>query len=154
MYVGTEIQLLRWIIFVFKEPILDKDGHCVFNFDKPQIDALTGLIASLRTQSQLRTVSKWVVEALHRLYFPSQPNRSAFNTFAEPVSVFFALQSLMENTAPRPLEEIPPLCARLQFSMRLRGYHHLFTDFTATYDPRTVETLGLQVVSHLFIDIT
>jgi hypothetical protein len=150
IYVVTEVQLLRWLIFAFTEPILDKEGHYVFNFDKPQIDAITGLIASLREREPLRTMAKWVVEVFHRLYFPSQPSRSVFNTFAEPVSAFLALQCLTTEGAPIPLEEIPPLCARLQFSMRLRGYHYLFTNYMATYVP-AVETFGS--VSHdFFID--
>ena len=63
---------------------------------------------------------------------------------------FFAIQCLStKDCAPRPLEEVPQLCAKLQFSIWLRGYHYLFTNFTATYVP-TVETF--RIVSHFFID--
>ena len=152
VYVVQEIQLLRWIMLMFEEPILDKDGHYIFKLDKPQITAITGLIKALRTLEPLRTVAtcKLVVEVLHRLYFPSQPSHSVFNTFAEPIIAFFAIQCLStKDCAPRPLEEVPQLCAKLQFSIWLRGYHYLFTNFTATYVP-TVETF--RIVSHFFID--
>ena len=134
----TEIQLLRCTISAFQEPILDKDGHYVFNFDKPQTKAIAELIRSLDALDSLRTVAKRVVEVLHHLYFPSKGSRSVFNTFAEPVAAFFGILCLTHNGAPRPVVDVPPICARLQFSMRLRGYHYLFTNFSETYPPITM----------------
>jgi hypothetical protein len=131
----TEIQLLRCTISTFKEPILDKNGHYIFNFDVPQTKAIINLIRSLDGREPLRTVAERVVEVLHHLYFPSKCSRSVFHTFAEPIAAFFGILCLTYEGAPRTVAEVPQTCARLQFSMRLRGFHHLFTDFTATYAP-------------------
>jgi len=83
------------------------------------------------------------------LYFPSQLSCSVFNTFAKPVGAFLAMQCLTTEGALKPLEEIPQLCARLQFSIRLHRYHYLYTNYTAAYVP-SVKIFGF--VSHFFID--
>lgn len=121
---------------------MDKNGHYLFNFDVPQTTAIAALIASLDALDPLRTVAKRVVEVLHYLYFPSKISRSVFHTFAEPIVAFFGILCLTINGVPRPVTDVPQICARLQFSMRLRGFHHLFTDFTTTYAPTITATVS------------
>lgn len=98
----------------------------MFNFDEEQTSTMTHLMQSLREHHPIERVAIRVIEALHSFYTPQDLDRSVYHTFAEPLVAFMAIQCLTEEGSPRPLSDIPSLCSRAQFSMRLRGYHYLW----------------------------
>ena len=98
----------------------------MFNFDEEQTSTMTHLMQSLRGHHPIKTVAIRVIEALHSFYTPQDLDRSVYHTFAEPLVAFMAIQCLTEEGSPRQLPDIPSLCSRAQFSMRLRGYHYLW----------------------------
>jgi len=134
VYVSIEIQLLRWIIYAYNNPIIDQRGRYVFDFDKLQSEAVKQLIVALRQQQSLKVIAAKAIEALHHLYFPLDSSRTAFYYFAEPLHAFFGILCLTEGGAPQPLDIVPQFCARMQFSMRLCGYHHLYTNYAQVYE--------------------
>ena len=114
------------MIYAFNNVLVKKDGGAVFNFDEEQTSTMTHLMQSLREHHPIKTVAIRVIEALHSFYTPQDLDRSVYHTFAEPLVAFMAIQCLTEEGSPRQLSDIPSLCSRAQFSMRLRGYHYLW----------------------------
>ena len=114
------------MIYAFNNVLVKKDGDPVFHFDEEQTSTMTHLIQSLQDHHPIEAVANRVIEALHSFYIPLDLDRSVYDTFAEPLVTFIALQCLTEEGSPRQLPDIPSLCSRVQFSMRLRGYHYLW----------------------------
>lgn len=129
-YVLTEIQFLRWMIYAYHQAIMNQHGKCLFDFNENQIGALEALTKALHA-GHPGEVAKEVVQTFHAFYFPVNSNRSALDVFAEPLNAYLALLCLHENGTPRTLSDSSHYCARLQFSIRLRGFHHLFLHATS-----------------------
>ena len=125
------------MIHVYEHPIFDQTGEPIFNFDNDQSDALKKLIRAARTHKPIAVVAGLAVNALHQIYFPSNPDRAAFNMHIEPVNAFFGLLCLTDDGAARPLEDVTHYCSRIQFAMRLRGFHYLFTTHVRLYPQPT-----------------
>jgi hypothetical protein len=118
------------MIYAFNQVVMNQHGKCIFDFDQNQIGALKTLIQALHA-GHPGEVTKRVVQTFHAFYFPTNPGRSALNVFAEPLNAFLALLCLHENSTPRTLNDSSHYCARLQFAIRLRGFHHLFLHATS-----------------------
>lgn len=142
-YANFEFGFLRFIVNAFEDPVLDRTGKPLFEFDGPQGRALSNLVYSLEKRESIAQVSPLAVEALHHLYFPANPDRCAFNSFIEPASSFFAMICLTSEGVARPIKEVTPFCAKMQFSMRLRGLHYLYTthrDYVSQSHLLTIDT--------------
>ncbi|KDR65495.1 hypothetical protein GALMADRAFT_217526 [Galerina marginata CBS 339.88] len=137
IYVTIELLLLRWLLYALENPILDRDGNPLFKFDVLQSKSLGDLIDGARNHESVKDLAPRVVQALHYLYFPSDPSRSALDVTIEPVGAFLAILCLTSEGAPRPVADVPHYCARLQFSIRGRGFHHLAMTHVTLYSPST-----------------
>ncbi|KAF8156432.1 hypothetical protein BJ912DRAFT_937058 [Pholiota molesta] len=133
LYVVTKILLLRWLIYVLENPIRNKKKEPLFKFHNTQSKAIQALINAAKKGKSNEVVAAKVVEVLHSLYFPSNPDRAVFNNQIEPVNTFLALLCLTDKGAPRPISDVPHYCGRLQFSMRLCAYHYLYQSYTKIY---------------------
>ena len=129
--------LLRQLIHVYEHPIFDQSGKPIFDFDNDQSDALESLIHAARTHKPLATVAGLAVIALHHIYFPSNPDRAAFNMHIEPLNAFFGLLCLTDDGSACPLDDVTHYCSRIQFAMRLRGFHYLLTTHVRLYSQPT-----------------
>ena len=121
------------MIHVYEHPIFDQIGNPIFNFDNDQSNALKSLIEAARTHKPLAAVAGLAVITLHHIYFPSNPDRAAFNMHIEPVNAFFGLLCLTDDGAARLLDDVTHYCSRIQFAMRLRGFHYLHTTHVRLY---------------------
>jgi len=128
------------MIYAFNHVVMNQQGKCVFDFSQNQMDALAALIDALRVGIP-GEVAKHVVWTFHAFYFPTNTDRSALNSFAEPLNAFLALLCLHKNGLPRALGDGSHYCARLQFSIRLRGFHHLFLHVTSWLKVSTLNPL-------------
>lgn len=137
IYVATEVLLLRRLIHIYEKPILNQSGKPIFDFDSDQSSALKSLIQAARADKPLAIVAGLAMNALHHLYFPSNPDRAAFNLHIEPLNTFFGTLCLTDDGAARPLEDVPHYCGRIQFAMRLCGFHYLFTTHARLYPQPT-----------------
>jgi len=139
--------MLCWFIHVVENPILDVNGEALFNFDRIQIQSLQDLIISMKEGETVKGLIPTVLRVLHSLYFPHDPSRAGLNVNTEPVNVFFGILAQLESGAPRALTDIPPICARLQFSIRLRGFHYLVTTHIQFYKQLSDEAIAAPVVA-------
>jgi hypothetical protein len=128
------------MIYAFRHPIMNRAGQCVLDFDQKQMAALAALINSLPT-GRIGEIAKFVIHALHTLYFPSNSVRLALNTYAEPLNAFFALLFLTKDHMAMPLKYATHYCARLQFLIRLRGFHHMFLHAKMTVEKLSTNTV-------------
>ncbi|RXW19830.1 hypothetical protein EST38_g6025 [Candolleomyces aberdarensis] len=140
-YLLFEVQLLRHMLYSLHNPIKRKDGKDVFQFDNAQREALRNLNESLRdSKASLTEVGACVHTTLHALYFPTNPERAAFDVFEDPFSTYLSLTSLKPEGNPVPLALLPPYLSKAQFSVRLRAYHHLHEDFQQYSAQQNAET--------------
>jgi hypothetical protein len=68
------------MIYSYNNVILNKDGQPVFRFDEDQTAAMGNLIQSLRDNCSTQEVAKHVVITLDSFYFPSDIDRSVYDT--------------------------------------------------------------------------
>ncbi|KAJ2932075.1 hypothetical protein H1R20_g5033, partial [Candolleomyces eurysporus] len=116
-YLLFEVQLLRHMLYNLRDPIKRKDGKNVFQLDNAQREALRDLDGSLRdSKASLMEVGACIQTALHALYFPTNPERAAFDVFEDPFSTYLSLTSLTPEGNPVPLALIPPYLSKAQFS--------------------------------------
>lgn len=130
---SVEICLLRLLMHALESPVNDKEGGPIFKFDESQRHSLRELINSARNNESLSAIGFKLVDAMHRLYFPRDPSRSALDVHNEPVAACFGIMCLNDRGSPRPLTDITYSCAAIQFAMRLRGFHYLVTEHTSHY---------------------
>ncbi|KAF6742371.1 hypothetical protein DFP72DRAFT_1179277 [Ephemerocybe angulata] len=131
-YYEYEVNILMCLLEVLERPIYKRDTkEPVFAFDPRQEQHLRELSKLLRLGSQipLAKVSECVGETLHTLYFPESPDDASFDCFADPVTTYFTIKCLTTNGSHIPLRNVPVALSPIQFSIRLRGYNHIYTLF-------------------------
>lgn len=102
----------------------------MFQFDADQAKNLRKL-DKLMTSDRvpLYEIAEAVIATLYSLYFPASPENAAFDKFGQPLIAYIAILSLTPKGAPIPLSSLPVFLAKVQFSMRLRAYQHIYTRF-------------------------
>ncbi|KAG6908067.1 hypothetical protein DXG01_006256 [Tephrocybe rancida] len=126
-YFPAELQLLQRVLELFRRKVRRTDGRLILDVDDDQEDALKTLDQSLNQGDGVEIIAKHITTVFHCLYFPKSGDCFFFDKYANPITAVLALSFLSPDGTPRTIGEIPPICAKIQFSIRLRGYHHLHT---------------------------
>ncbi|RXW11221.1 hypothetical protein EST38_g14634 [Candolleomyces aberdarensis] len=120
------------MIYFYNHPIYriskSRTQTPVFCFDERQKACLKNLTETLQEGlAPPGTVADDVMDTLHALYFPDSPESASFDVFSDVLTVYISLMCLTIEGSPVDLSQIPVFLAKVQFSMRLRAYHHIYT---------------------------
>jgi len=110
----------------------------LFIFDEPQKAALFDLWAELERESGPinSNILLKLFDLFDTLYFPETP-MNATNVFVSPIMVFIALECLNGDGTYRSIFHIPPVIAKVQYSIRLRACHKFLKWFEEGNDDET-----------------
>lgn len=126
--------------------VIQKNSQTPFlEFTAHQRDCLLHLYDSLDGDQDDVAISA-LYKVFEALYFPPYSNEAVNNTFLEPLIRFWASKLLGKDGSFLSVFLITVLMAKLQFSLRLRGYHLVFdTQARSTVKGATITIGGFTV---------
>lgn len=137
-YAAMEIRFLWTNIVYFRLSQGKKQGNKgLMIHTRQQQDALAALDKILDADTLVfpnPTASQAKYEVLYSLYFPENNTFYARKPFSSPLKVFLSLLCLdrqPERAFYASLSDFPPLLSKMQFSVRLAGFHKLVMNLEA-----------------------
>ncbi|KAL0952268.1 hypothetical protein HGRIS_006558 [Hohenbuehelia grisea] len=139
IYCTVQEMLICALAKHISKPILSRDGtKTLFALTPVQERCARDLIASLHidrstplSMQERHNALPKMYKLLYQIYFPPPTTKFLRQSFASPLIAFLATMWLKKDGSYLEIQELTPYLAKVQFMMRLAGFHKIYESFQA-----------------------